>query len=119
MSSARAFKERDEMLARGDTDGRQEQLQDAIDEAVEAEQGRWQNAIDELLVKLTGQNGIDGSGCDSGDPLDLTLTEITLYFNAITDDGDVGEITRLKGLLRNVIAGKWSLTELQEAIGDI
>ena len=29
------------------------------------------------------------------------------------------EVSRLTGLIRNVIAGKWSLTDLQEAIGDI
>ncbi len=29
------------------------------------------------------------------------------------------EIDRLKSLIRNVIAGKWSVTGLQEAIGDI
>lgn len=29
------------------------------------------------------------------------------------------ECVRLRGLIRNVIEGKWSLTGLQEAIGDI
>lgn len=29
------------------------------------------------------------------------------------------EIERLTGLIRNVITGKWCVTDLQEAIGDI
>lgn len=41
------------------------------------EQGRWQEAIGDLLWKLSGKQ-VDGAGCDSGDPLDLTLTEIGL-----------------------------------------
>lgn len=44
--------------------------------AVEKEQGRWQKAIYELLVKAT-DDSIDGGGCDSGDPLDFTLAEIS------------------------------------------
>ena len=34
-----------------------------------AEQGRWQKAIYSLLTRLCP---VDGSGCDSGDPLDVT-----------------------------------------------
>jgi hypothetical protein len=33
--------------------------------------------------------------------------------------GQVVEVARLKELIRQVIAGEWNLTELQEAIGDI
>ncbi len=43
---------------------------------------RWQNEIHKLLVSECGQD-VDGSGCDSGDPLDFTLTEIQLAFNAL------------------------------------
>ena len=31
----------------------------------------------------------------------------------------VDEVARLKGLIRDVIAGNWSITDLQESIGDI
>ena len=47
------------------------------DEDYDNEIPRWQNSIRELLISECGQN-VDGSGCDSGDPLDLTLTEIRL-----------------------------------------
>jgi len=48
-----------------------------IEKAVGKEQGRWQQAIYELCRKhAIAPDCIDGSGCDSGDPLDLTLTEI-------------------------------------------
>lgn len=49
------------------------------DDEHDAELGRWQEAIRELLIKASGApaDAIDGSGCDSGDPLDLTLTEIS------------------------------------------
>lgn len=48
-------------------------------EELDAEQGRWQKAIYELCCRETKEFpevNIDGAGCDSGDPLDLTLSEI-------------------------------------------
>lgn len=45
------------------------------DGQLEKEQGRWQDAIYKLLVKECGDS-IDGGGCDSGDPLDFTLSEV-------------------------------------------
>ncbi len=48
---------------------------------LEAEQGRWQQAIYELVSSLSGSDTIDGAGCDSGDPLDLSLTEIHQAWN--------------------------------------
>jgi hypothetical protein len=36
----------------------------------------WQDAIRDELIKLSGNDKIDGAGCDSGDPLDFTLAEI-------------------------------------------
>lgn len=47
-----------------------------LDGAAEAEQARWQVAIYEVLSALSPEAEIDGSGCDSGDPLDFTLSEI-------------------------------------------
>jgi hypothetical protein len=43
----------------------------------EATETRWQTAIYEFIKKLAPRPGdIDGSGCDSGDALDVTLAEI-------------------------------------------
>lgn len=46
------------------------------------ELARWQNEIRALVIKESGAKSedIDGSGCDSGDPLDLTLSEISQGF---------------------------------------
>ena len=52
-------------------------------DAIEAEQARWQNAIDEIVAKECPDR--DGSGCDSGDPLDVTLTEIRQMINEKDD----------------------------------
>jgi hypothetical protein len=54
------------------------------DEDYDREIPRWQNAIRYLCIAECGQD-VDGSGCDSGDPLDLTLTEIKLAFNAVKE----------------------------------
>ncbi len=48
--------------------------------AIEAEQMRWQQAIYTLIIKETGDDRIDGAGCDSCDPLDVTLAEISQGF---------------------------------------
>jgi hypothetical protein len=49
----------------------------AADKVVGVEQARWQLAVYKLLCKHVPAPGdIDGGGCDSGDPLDFTLTEI-------------------------------------------
>jgi hypothetical protein len=48
-----------------------------IDKVVDKEQARWQKSIYDLARKhAIAPDDIDGSGCDSGDPLDLTLAEI-------------------------------------------
>ncbi len=48
------------------------------DEEYDDEIPRWQNEIRKLLVSVTpnGSSVIDGTGCESGDPLDVTLAEI-------------------------------------------
>lgn len=59
--------------------------QSAIDASTEAECARWQNAIYELCcakLKDLPDVNIDGKGCDSGDPLDFTLSEISQAINA-------------------------------------
>jgi hypothetical protein len=54
------------------------------------EVGRWQDEIRKTVIKLSGapDHSIDGGGCDSGDPLDLTLTEIRQGFNQMIDQRD-------------------------------
>jgi hypothetical protein len=49
--------------------------------------GRWQTEIRELLIQLSGapDSSIDGSGCDSGDPLDLTKAEIRQAFSFLIE----------------------------------
>lgn len=46
---------------------------------------RWQDAIRVLLLKHAPKANIDGGGCDSGDPLDLTLCEISQAFAYFED----------------------------------
>lgn len=60
--------------AAGFIDERGEVRTNAIDEATDTEAARWQTAIDEYVVAIYPDR--DGSGTDSGDPLDLTHTEI-------------------------------------------
>ena len=54
---------------------------------IEKEQGRWQHAIYLLLHGFLGADAwrLDGSGCESGDPLDVTLAEITQALNMIEE----------------------------------
>ena len=63
---------------------RNEQLEAEMD----GEQARWQKAIYDLLCRLTKgieHLNIDGAGCDSGDPLDFTLSEISQAIGAVID----------------------------------
>ena len=47
------------------------------DKVVDQEQARWQKALYDLSREhAIAPDEIDGSGCDSGDPLDLTLAEV-------------------------------------------
>lgn len=54
-------------------------LADARRDGEEAEAKRWQDAIDKVVYAEDDER--DGSGCDSGDPLDVCLTEIQGAFN--------------------------------------
>lgn len=56
-----------------------------LEAQLEAEQARWQDRIDGLLCKAAPDINIDGSGCDSGDPLDLTATEISIVLGHLAD----------------------------------
>ena len=60
------------------------------------EQGRWQDAIYKLLCSAVGDENrtlIDGAGCDSGDPLDVTLQEISQAIN-FASERNLQEISR-------------------------
>jgi hypothetical protein len=62
-----------------------------IDECIAArvaakEASRWQKIIYQFLRQNAPQKDrIDGSGCDTGDPLDLTLTEIEQLIDQLKD----------------------------------
>jgi len=89
--------------------------------ALDAEIGRWQQAIYEACCKavdgLREAVTIDGAGCDSGDPLDLTLTEIGQAVNALRDEID--ELMREKAVIDQQVE-KWrSLAEKRARERDI
>jgi len=70
----------------------------SAEEEHDKELGRWQGAIYRLIKEETGADvEIDGSGCDSGDPLDLTLAEISQGFAYLDDK--CFELLRGLGLL--------------------
>ena len=52
-------------------------LEQENERLVDTEQARWQEAIYALCSTVCE---VDGKGCDSGDPLDFTLTEIQQAF---------------------------------------
>lgn len=85
----------------------------AVADAVELEQARWQEAIYDLLTKLSGDNSLDGSGCDSGDPLDVTLTEISLAWNGRHDD-DADLFRRADNLIRS---GTMPVNAMERCVG--
>lgn len=47
-----------------------------IDRKIEIEQARWQQRLEKVYCEYYPE--VDGAGCDSGDPLDLTATEVEL-----------------------------------------
>jgi hypothetical protein len=73
-------------------------VRDRIEKVVDTEQARWQERIDRILRAVLPD--VDGSGCDSGDPLDLTACEIEIVINHLRD-----EIYELRGI-RNRLADK-------------
>jgi len=60
---------------------------------VVAEQSRGQTAIYDLLraelfARKLPNNTLDGAGCESGDPLDVTLAEISQCITLLTEKDD-------------------------------
>lgn len=77
----------------------------AAEEALEAEQGRWQDAILELIRKRVPEPLlIDGGPSDSGDPLDFSLAEISQGFLQIEEQRDrlEAENARLRAALGSI-----------------
>ena len=62
----------------------------------EDELRRWQDAIRNEVIKQSGAPDcdIDGGGCESGDPLDLTLTEIRQGFRHVKESDEVAAACR-------------------------
>jgi hypothetical protein len=58
-----------------------------VHKEADAELGRWQNEIARVVTELCGVH-VDGSGTDSGDPLDLTLNEIREGFHVEQESAD-------------------------------
>ena len=54
-----------------------------VEEKVDNEVARWQERIRDLCCRVLPD--VDGAGCDTGDPLDLTATEISQCFNHLRD----------------------------------
>lgn len=67
------------------------------EKAIEAEVERWQ----ERIGKITGKYNVDGGGCESGDPLDFTATEIGLALNKSDDKAFEAE-AKVKALEREL-----------------
>lgn len=65
-------------------------------DAINSEQARWQNEIYQQLRLACPKANIDGKGCDSGDPLDFTISEIWQALAHLSDERDA-----LKEALKN------------------
>lgn len=63
-------------------------LSDRVQALVEQEQGRWQGRLEEIYGNVEGVHNIDGSACDSGDPLDLTASEVSQVIDALVEQRD-------------------------------
>lgn len=80
--------------------------------------GHWQDEIrGALCASVPDPHRIDGGGCDSGDPLDLTLAEVAQAVNQLTDQAD-GRIAALKAERDRAIRGEmftqeWYATRLE------
>ncbi len=74
------------------------------DAAIEQEQARWQKRIDDEIVYPVCPNR-DGAGCESGDPLDVTISELHQAMNAVSEQCD----TATEALKR--ICGVWRYSE--------
>lgn len=68
------------------------------EEAVEKEQARWQDELDKLFAHLVPDAQIDGGGCDSGDPMDFSMSEISQALVYVIDQRDAAIAQRDQAL---------------------
>jgi hypothetical protein len=71
--------------------------------------GHWQDKIrGALCAVVPDPHRIDGGGCDSGDPLDLTLAEVAQAVNQLTDRADekIAALTAERDAARRAAEGK-------------
>lgn len=61
------------------------ELEARLETELDKEQRRWQDRIDNIVCRYI-EGGVDGSGCDSGDPLDMTATELELAFGKMLEE---------------------------------
>lgn len=96
-------------------EARAAQLAEAKLRGEDAEATRWQEAIDKLIAeRIPSDVQIDGSGTDSGDPLDLTLDELRQAFDYFVS-GNVVEATVRDRELQEAIEEATQIGEQSEA----
>lgn len=84
----------------------------AVDaETLDAEQARWQRGIEEVLAKYGPVP--DAGGCDSGDPLDYTLSQLDMFLGVEREAAAEREALAGAGLIaaerrRQVEAEGWT-----------
>lgn len=76
---------------------------------------RWQDGIRDMLMCRCGSDVIDGAGCDSGDPLDLTLTEIGHAFTIVADAAEAHHAS----LAREVERLRKALEAIERDLSDV
>ena len=67
---------------------------------------RWQNAIYALLQKAVPDANVDGGGCDSGDPLDFTLSEISQALGYLKSERDFFTAEMMNYRINKMHAGR-------------
>lgn len=75
------------------------------EDAIEAEQARWQKRLDAQIAEVYPDR--DGGGCESGDPLDVTDSELRQAFNYLAEVADE---------LRSQLAARDAVIEKAKAI---
>jgi len=64
-------------------------MHEVLEKAIVKEQEHWQNEISKLIEHLVPEANAEGCGCDSGDLLDGTMTQITQAINYLKDNPNV------------------------------
>lgn len=77
--------------------------------------GRWQTAIHDLIVKVTGDSTIDGSGSD-GDELAFTLSEIQQAFNIVQESAAAKLSGKVAQLTFYLDEANCTMTDLQRHV---